>query len=83
VVAVFGALATALVQYMTREERRQDRERKRFWHERGQALLHDNKATGSELRAAAIGVRRMDAKLAEQLESKAQIEIARFNQKHK
>lgn len=54
-----------------------------FWHERGQALLHDNKATGSELRAAAIGVRRMDAKLAEQLESKAQIQIARFNQKHK
>ena len=68
---------------MTNEERSQDRERKRFWHERGKALLHDHKASGSELRAAAIGVRGMDAKLAEQLESKAQIEIARFNQKHK
>tara|TARA_R100000655_G_scaffold18143_6_gene38178 strand:+ start:7329 stop:7535 length:207 start_codon:yes stop_codon:yes gene_type:complete len=68
---------------MTNEERSQDRERKRFWHERGKALLHDYKASGSELRAAAIGVRGMDAKLAEQLESKARIEIARFNQKHK
>ena len=82
-VTVFGTLGTILVQYMTREERRQDRERKMFWHERGKALLHDNKATGSELRAAAIGVRGVDAKLAEQLESKSQIEIARFNQKHK
>ena len=68
---------------MTNEERSQDRERKTFWHERGKALLHDHKATGSELRAAAIGVRGVGAKLAEQLESKAQIEIARFNQKHK
>ena len=68
---------------MTLNEKRENHERKRFWHERGKALLHDHKATGSELRAAAIGVRRMDAKLAEQLESKAQIQIARFNQKHK
>ena len=68
---------------MTNEERRQNHERKRFWHERGKAILHDHKASGSELRAAAIGVRGMDAKLAEKLETKAQIEIARFNTKHK
>ncbi len=68
---------------MTLNEKRENHERKKFWHERGKALLHDHKATGSELRAAAIGVRGVDAKLAEQLESKAQIEIARFNQKHK
>ena len=68
---------------MTNEARSQDRERKRFWHERAYSLLHHHKASGSELRAAAIGVRGVDAKLAEQLESKAQIEIARFNQKHK
>ena len=68
---------------MTNEERRQNHERKRFWHERGKAILHDHKASGSELRAAAIGVRGMDAKLAEKLEAKAQIEIARFNTKHK
>lgn len=68
---------------MTRNEKREDNFRKTFWHERGKALLHDHKATGSELRAAAIGVRGVDAKLAERLEAKAQIEIARFNQKHK
>ena len=68
---------------MTNEERRQNHERKRFWHERGKTLLHDHKASGSEPRAAAIGVRGMDAKLAERLETKAQIEIARFNTKHK
>ena len=68
---------------MTLNEKRENHERKKFWHERGKALLHDHKATGSELRAAAIGVRGVDAKLAEQLESKAQIEIARFNQKYK
>ena len=68
---------------MTLNEKRENHERKKFWHERGKALLHDHKATGSELRAAAIGVRGVDAKLAERLEAKAQIEIARFNQKHK
>ena len=68
---------------MTRNEKREDNFRKIFWHKRGKALLHDHKATGSELRAAAIGVRGVDAKLAEQLESKAQIESARFNQKYK
>jgi len=68
---------------MTRNEKQENNKRKRFWHERGKALLHDHKASGSELRAAAIGVRGMDAKLAERLEAKAQIEIARFNQKNK
>ncbi len=46
-------------------------------------MSEKNFGTNGARRSAAIGVRGVDAKLAEQLESKAQIEIARFNQKHK
>jgi hypothetical protein len=54
-----------------------------FWLERGRELLDDPKATGSELRAASIGVKRIDAELSHMLAKRASALVQKFNQKYK
>lgn len=54
-----------------------------FWIKRGRELLNDTRATGSELRAASIGVRTADPNLSHKLAKRAVVEIGKFNQKNK
>ena len=54
-----------------------------YWQERGRKLALDPKATGSELRAASVGVQSIDPQLSEQLAKRATSEIGKFNQKYK
>jgi hypothetical protein len=55
----------------------------KFWLARGRKLLGDCNASGSELRAASIGVRSADQELGRKLERRAVVEIGKFNQKQK
>jgi hypothetical protein len=54
-----------------------------YWLKRGRELLDDPKATGSELRAASIGVKRVDAELSHMLAKRASVLVQKFNQKYK
>ena len=54
-----------------------------YWLKRGRSLIDDPKATGSELRAASIGVKRIDAELSHMLAKRASVLVQKFNQKYK
>jgi len=54
-----------------------------FWLKRGRELLGNPRASGSELRAAAIGVQRSDQNMSRELATRAASTISRFTQKNK
>ena len=55
----------------------------RYWLTRGRMLMGNPKASGSELRAASIGVQSIDPVLGHQLAKRAAVVMSRFNQRHK
>jgi len=68
---------------MSEPHRSESEFRLNFWLKRGRKLLLDPKSSGSELRAASIGVQSVDQGMCDELEQRAREAIGRFNQKNK
>jgi len=68
---------------MSEPHRSKSEFRLNFWLKRGRKLLLDPKSSGSELRAASIGVQSVDQEMSDELEQRARDAIGRFNQKNK
>ena len=54
-----------------------------YWLKRGRKLLDDHRSSGSELRAASIGVQSVDQEMSRELETRAREAIGIFKQKNK
>lgn len=68
---------------MSEPHRSESEFRLNYWLKRGRKLLDDHRSSGSELRAASIGVQSVDRKMSHELETRAREAIGIFKQKNK
>jgi len=84
---ILRIVAVDLIQKLTcqmaGEYRLESQARLKYWLSRGRKMINEANISASELRAASIGVRRLDIKLSRQLAKRARALAVKFNQKYK